>query len=694
MTINKWYSLLFLFLIEQATIIRAENVALQPPASFNFQADDFMQDRRAEMSSAGTNSSSFFKDLQKATPQDLKMQAQMGQEMIANMSQEELAEINAIMEDMLKNMTPEELDELMKMAEVIDQQLTPEERKALEEQFMPPAPVEKVQEVKTVPAQEVKAEPKKEQQVVYAQEVSAVQKLAKEITQIIKTIVQKSKTKKSLQEYLHNQWNDKEEFDIFVKDIARLQDEKVATAFVQAMSKESLIKDLFEELQTFKKEISNLNDELQVTDSFGAEDHKEMAKHKTILEKITSFCSNALRNIKVSLSKFFSLHIKEGQESAKQHDEKSKKAKDFEASNGKGRPATPNLSSSYSSGYTPYTGSNNYGYSSSSDYNPDLYNSDYYYPHGQPSADYNPYEMEYQPRSSSHKNSGSEKSNSSAPASGPMYMPQQQQTKNSSSKIPLDDVTQELDDFLQEYDKTHVTALDEISEKYPDLTTNNPESMTADQKAARINQFEKALDDSLSDSEKAAKTVEFKKKLEAGKVADSAAISSAFKNYEQQVTQKVKTPTDEISDLHKTLTKLTHKVNKLSAQDAATLKDSDQMKSVQSRLQDYETSFTKLATKHTQQSAKNRVDVSGAGSNDAELSMYDEATKKIDSTLSSFNTLFEKAKKSYSSLISKLEKQMTKKSNSKKEDHPRLKKGKANLVAQEQTEEDMPLEVA
>lgn len=655
---NIWYSFIFLFIMTHMSYALSDTAMYQDYAG------------------AGGNPtfSDMFKD---ATPEDLKMQAQMGQEMLANMSPEELAEMNQIMEEMIKGMSPEELDELMKMAEVIDQQMTPEERKALEEQFMPKAPA--VEEKVEVKVEQPKVEPKK-QQAIYAQEVTAVQKLAKEITQLVKAIVQKTKTKKSLEEFMHSQWKDKEEFDLFVTDITRLQDEKIATAFVQAMSKESLIKDLFEELQTFKKEVSTFNDQLQVTDTFGTEDHKESAKHMTILQKITSFFSGAVRNIKVSLSKFFSLHVKDSQETAKQHDEKNKKAKEFETTNAKGRPAAPNTAQSP---YGSTSGYNNLYNNSAAGYNPDMYGSDYYYPQGGPS-DYNPYEQQYQPRSSSNKaNASSEKSSEKGANQNPLIAPQP--TKQTGNKLSLDLLTEELDDFLHTYDKTHTNVFTQANENYPDLTTNDPKNITADQKQARMEEFEKTLDSKLSDSEKEKKRVAFKKKLEEGKMVDAAASAQSFDQYHQQVSPTIKTPTDEMTDMHKMLGKLSHKVGQISPQDAAKLKNSDQMKEVSSRLDEYETSFKNLLEKHTKQTDKNRKEVSGAGANTVELAGFDEATKKVEALFSSFDTLFEKAKKSYSGLMAKLDKQIAKKPV--KKERPVFNKTARTKVAQEDEEE-------
>ncbi len=352
---------------------------------------------------------------EKDTTDDLFEKMQMGQDMLSNMSPEELAEMEQAMQYMIENMSEDDWKELTAIVETIEKDPKFKDfEKELEEQLKAQEKQEKAAPVKpSEPVIEVKKEKKQEN---YTHEVSAVQKLAKEIVQLVKKIMLKASSKKMLEEYIQNNWADKKEFDLFVADIARLQDEKVATTFVQVMNKESLIKELYTELQTFKRELEQLESSFKVTDSFGLDDKKESERHMPLLKKITSYISSVFKDLKVSISKFFSLHVKEGQDKAKSQDDKVKKAKDMEIAHSKAKAPTTSSGS-----YNPGTGYGNNSYGSGS--SP-------YYPSNAP-ASYNPYDYQYTPQSSSARKSmnadeekfgdGAAKSNQSS--SIPGYMP-------------------------------------------------------------------------------------------------------------------------------------------------------------------------------------------------------------------------------------------------------------------------------
>lgn len=244
---------------------------------------------------------------------EITKQVQEAQKLFENLSPEEMAEFEKMIEQTIQTMSPQDLEDIAGIAKMVEPHIdVPDENK------IPKKPETKSEEKK-------EEKPAKKETKTDSAETEGIQQLIDNISYQIDDILQKINSDKSLFEELFNKWSSKTTFDNMKRQILTLKQNRLAKKLTAKENQED--KDLVQKLELFYKEIKKLNDVFEVEDSFGASPPKSALDNLIKQTKeILALFDDTIDQLMPILEKFLRKYDPEALQMAKEAEERKKQA--------------------------------------------------------------------------------------------------------------------------------------------------------------------------------------------------------------------------------------------------------------------------------------------------------------------------------------------------------------------------------
>lgn len=307
----KLYSIPLLFLVGMNSQLKSESMTARPalatPSVSTATPSTFGQTPGPATNQVSVHE--MFKDV----PQDeLIAMMEEGQQFIKYLEEhgtpEEKMAFAQAMEETLQGFSEDDWKEFEQIVETVQDKLPP-----------------LVIEPKEIPAEIIKEEAPKKEEIKIAPIDNSLEKLFHAIHKSINAILLKAKSDKVLTERITIGWDKKDDFNEMVRLLQSLNKKEHIAKLTS--SKDDAIKSLLESIQNFNKRLQVENDQLVIADTFGLEvDEQTTAINLKKLNKILEFFDSAIESLLPKLIKFMQEYEPEALKKTKDAEESAKKA--------------------------------------------------------------------------------------------------------------------------------------------------------------------------------------------------------------------------------------------------------------------------------------------------------------------------------------------------------------------------------